>query len=76
MLEKCYVDEGFEPENTYVFDKSGFPPEASHTQRVIGRRGTKVQHKQGSANHENVTVLITICADSSMLQLLIIFKSQ
>ncbi|KIJ34366.1 hypothetical protein M422DRAFT_137152, partial [Sphaerobolus stellatus SS14] len=36
--------------------------------------GTKTQHKQGSANRENVTALVTICAEGTVLQPTIIFK--
>ncbi|KIK01980.1 hypothetical protein K443DRAFT_39572, partial [Laccaria amethystina LaAM-08-1] len=39
-------------------------------------RGTKVQHKAGSANRENITVLVTICADGTALQPTIIFKGK
>lgn len=66
----------FKPEHTYGTDESGCPPQATVAQHVIGRRGTKVQHKQGTANRENVTVLVTICADGSVLQPLIIFKGK
>ncbi|KAJ7439297.1 hypothetical protein FB451DRAFT_985330, partial [Mycena latifolia] len=56
------------PENIYGMDESGFPPSNQGRQRVVGRRGTKTQHKAGSANHENVTVLVTICADGTTLK--------
>ncbi|KIJ36162.1 hypothetical protein M422DRAFT_179827, partial [Sphaerobolus stellatus SS14] len=57
-------------------DETGFPQEATQTQRVIGRRGTKLQHKQGTANKETVTALVTICADGSVLRPTIIFKGK
>ncbi|KIY48767.1 DDE-domain-containing protein, partial [Fistulina hepatica ATCC 64428] len=44
--------------------------------RVVGRRGTKVQHKQGSNNRENTTVLVTICADGSTLTPLVVQKAK
>ncbi|KZP22653.1 DDE-domain-containing protein, partial [Athelia psychrophila] len=58
----------------YGMDESGFPPSNQGTSRVIGRRGTKTQHKQGSANRENVTAIVTICADGTTLAPTIIFK--
>ncbi|KAJ6563093.1 hypothetical protein DFH09DRAFT_920423 [Mycena vulgaris] len=58
----------------YGMDESGFPPSDQGRQRVVGRRGTKTQHKSGSANRENVTVLVTICADETTLKPTIIFK--
>ncbi|KAG2011546.1 hypothetical protein CC2G_011653 [Coprinopsis cinerea AmutBmut pab1-1] len=36
----------------------------------------KTQHKQGGVNHENVMVLITICADGSALVPMIIYKGK
>ena len=57
-------------------DESGFLPANQGVQCVVGRRGTKVQHKTGSANRENVAVLVTICADGTALQPTIIFKGK
>ena len=57
-------------------DESGFPPSHQGVKCVVGRRGTKVQHKIGSANRENVTVLVTICTDGTALKPTIIFKGQ
>ena len=51
-------------------------PWTVYTQRVIGRRGTKTQHAQGSADRENVTSIITICANGTVLKPSIIFKGQ
>lgn len=70
------VDEGVLPENIYGMDESGFPPSDQGTSRVVGRRGLKLQHKQGTANRENVTAIVTICADGTYLNPLIIFKSK
>ncbi|KDQ54526.1 hypothetical protein JAAARDRAFT_83974, partial [Jaapia argillacea MUCL 33604] len=44
--------------------------------RVVGGRGTKVQHKQGGADRENVTAIVTICADGSTLKPSLIFKGK
>jgi len=44
--------------------------------KVSRHRGTKVQHKIGSVNRENVTVLVTICANGTALKPTIIFKGQ
>ena len=57
-------------------DESGFPPSHGGVERVVGRRGAKAQHKIGSANRENVTALVTICADGTALKPTIIFKGQ
>ncbi|KLO06069.1 DDE-domain-containing protein, partial [Schizopora paradoxa] len=57
-------------------DESGFPPSNQGTQKVVGRAGNKIQHKQGGANRENVTALVTICADGSTLRPMVIFKGE
>ncbi|KAH6907752.1 hypothetical protein BKA70DRAFT_1034704, partial [Coprinopsis sp. MPI-PUGE-AT-0042] len=54
--------------NLFGMDESGFPPSHQGKERVVGSRGTKTQHKQGGANRENVTALVTICADGTALQ--------
>lgn len=62
--------------NIYGMDESGFPPSDQGTQRVMGRRGTKTQHRVGGANRENVTAIVTICADGTALKPTIIFKGK
>lgn len=76
LVKENIVDKNIQPWNVYRMDESGFPPSDQGTQRVIGRRGTKTQHKQGSAEHENVTAIVTICADGTTLEPTIIFKGQ
>lgn len=76
LVKRHVVDLDILPCNTYGMDESGFPPSNQGTDRVIGRRGTKTQHKQGSANRENVTAIVTICADGTALKPTIIFKGQ
>jgi len=60
--------------NIYGMDESGFPLSDQGQQCVIGCCGNQVQHKQGGADHENVTALVTICADGTALEPTIIFK--
>jgi hypothetical protein len=54
-------------------DETGCLPLDQGTEKVGGCR-TKTQHKQGGTGHENVTALVTICADGMKLCLTIIFK--
>jgi hypothetical protein len=70
------VDNGILPRNIYGIDKSGFPPSDQGTQCMIGHRGTKTQYAQGSTEHENVTAIITICTDGTVLKPSIIFNGQ
>ncbi|KIJ43156.1 hypothetical protein M422DRAFT_60339 [Sphaerobolus stellatus SS14] len=57
-------------------DESGFSRESTRTQRVYGGRGVKHQYRQGNANRENTTVLITICADGTSTRPVVIFKGE
>ncbi|PCH42786.1 DDE-domain-containing protein, partial [Wolfiporia cocos MD-104 SS10] len=63
-------------EDIYGMDESGFPPSSQGRIRVIGAWGTKTQHKQGGGVRTNVTALVTICADGSALDPMIIFKGK
>lgn len=76
LVKREVIDKGIRPENIYGMDESGFPPSNQGTSRVIGRKGNKTQHKQGSGNRENATALITICADGTCIRPLIVFKSE
>lgn len=76
LVEELVVKKGIKRENIYGMDESGFPPSNQGRQRVLGRRGTKTQHKQGNANRENVTVIVTICGDGTSLKPTIIFKGK
>jgi hypothetical protein len=68
--------EPIRPENIYKMDETGMTAGDRGTHRVIGRRGTKVQHKQGSADRETVTAIATICADGTALRPTLIFKGK
>ncbi|KAH8794362.1 hypothetical protein DL96DRAFT_1450733, partial [Flagelloscypha sp. PMI_526] len=60
----------------FGMDESGCPPVSVGPTRVLGRKGTKRQHRIGSNCRENVTVIVTICADGTTLVPTIIFKGQ
>jgi hypothetical protein len=74
LVEKECISKGIKRENIYGMDESGFPPSNQGRQRVVGRRGTKTQHKSGGASRENVTALVTIWTDGTTLRPTIIFK--
>jgi len=67
---------GIRLEEIYGMDESGFPPSDQGTQHVLRRRGTKTQHKQGSANRENFTVLVTVCTVGTTVKPGVIFKGK
>jgi hypothetical protein len=76
LILKFIVNTGIRPEDIYGMDESGFPPLDPRRMKVYGARGTKTQHKQGGADRENVTAIITICADGTALAPTIIFKGK
>jgi hypothetical protein len=49
LLEEFVVKASVLPENLYAMDESGCPPSDQGTERVVGGRGVKTQHKQGGA---------------------------
>ena len=76
LVEEFIIKAEISPENIYGMDESGFPPSDQGVSRVVGGQGTKTQHRQGGADHENVTALVTICADGTKLCPTIIFKAK
>jgi len=76
LVEELIVKAGIRKENIYGMDESGFPAGEQGKQRVIGARETKTQHKQGGADRENTTAIITICADGTSLHPTMVMKGQ
>jgi hypothetical protein len=76
LVKRWIINQGIQKEDIYGMDESGFPPSGQGTERVVGGRGVKTQHKQGGADRENVTALVTICADGTALRPTIIFKGK
>jgi hypothetical protein len=58
----------------YGADKSGFQQGIGQREHVIVARNKKTQHQQQSGNRENITVLVTICGDSTAIPPAIIYK--
>lgn len=65
-IEKC---------NIYGSDESGFQTgTGSSNEKVIGGAGKRIQHQQKTGNRENITVMVTICADGTTVPPAVIFK--
>ncbi|KZP28033.1 CENP-B protein, partial [Athelia psychrophila] len=58
----------------YGVDETGIQPGGGTRERVIGTKGKKVQHQQRDGNRENITVIVSICADGTSLPPAVIFK--
>lgn len=76
LVKEHIPDKDIKPHNIYGMDESGFPPSNVGRERVIGRRGARTSYQQGGADRENVTAIVTICADGTALTPTIIFKGK
>jgi len=73
LVENFVVKVGIHKEDTYRMDETGFPLQDQAKEKVVGARGTKTQHWQDS---KNVTAIVTICADGTVLSPTIIYKGK
>ncbi|KIJ70358.1 hypothetical protein HYDPIDRAFT_78831 [Hydnomerulius pinastri MD-312] len=65
------------PECIWGVDETGFQPGGGSSQeRALGAAGKQVQYQQRSGNRENITVLVTICADGTTIAPAVIFKGK
>jgi hypothetical protein len=77
LVASAFQAYNFAPENVYGFDESGFPFGGdSARQRVVSRTDVQIQHVQRGGNRENVTVMVTICADGTTMRPTVIFKGK
>jgi hypothetical protein len=57
-------------------DETGIQQGLGTRQRIIGPKGKKIQHQQRSGDRENITIIVTICADGTSLPPSVIFKGE
>ncbi|KAL5528717.1 hypothetical protein ACEPAF_7854 [Sanghuangporus sanghuang] len=76
IIEKEIVAKKVLPELIFGMDESGFQLANDAKVRCVGRTNRKLQPRRGGANRENITALVTICADGTALKPLMIFKGQ
>jgi len=69
-------EEPIPPELMYGVDESGIQEGIGLKERVYGDPAKKFQHQQRSGGRENITVIITICADGTSLPPAVIFKGE
>nr|VWO98225.1 Serine/threonine-protein kinase CST20 (EC [Ganoderma boninense] len=67
-------EDPIEPDCIYGMDETGLQLGVGTKERVIGPAKKKVQYQQRSGDRENVTVLVTICADGTSITPAVIFK--
>ena len=77
LLGKYITKYNFPKECIYGSDETGFQLGCFYARHVIGPAGEKiVKEVTGDGNRENITVLVTICADGSTIPPLVIFKGE
>ena len=60
----------------YAVDETGVTGQMGQKERVMGARKKGLHYQQVGGSHENMTVLVTICADGSSLPPAVIFKGK
>lgn len=61
IVEKYIVKLGIPPELVYGMDESGFPSANTGKVRVVGARGTRIQHRQGKFWLFHLPHLFNLC---------------
>ena len=74
LLRETIKDNNIPEELQYGVDETGVQPGGGLWESVIGPKGKKVQHQQQDGNCENITVIVTICADGTSLPPAVLFK--
>jgi hypothetical protein len=76
LLKDTQERYGIEQDCTWAVDETGFQPGSGLKQRVIGPAKRKMQYQQRDGNRENITVMVTICADGETIAPTVIYKGQ
>ncbi|RXW17484.1 hypothetical protein EST38_g8369 [Candolleomyces aberdarensis] len=69
-------EEAIPEELIYGVHETGIQCGVGQKRRVLGRAEAKIQQQQRSGDRENITVIVTICADGSDLPPAVIFKGK
>jgi len=76
LVKREVVDKCVPPELLYQIDETSAPQQLGIKLRVVGPRESRRQHLQESGTKENITILVTICADGVALPPTIVFKNK
>ena len=76
LLQQTITDYGVEAECTYGTDEIGCNPAEGQKERVMGSLKPGPQYQQRDGNRENITVIVTVCADGTSSPPAVIFKGQ
>ena len=75
-MKREVVDKHVPPELLYQINETSTPQQLRVKLRVVGPRESRRQHLQESGTKENITVLVTICADGTALPPTVVFKNK
>lgn len=76
LLEGAMTSLGIEEDCIWAADETGFQPGGGNKERVFGPSGAKIQYQQRDGNRENITVMVTICADGTEIPPTVIYKGK
>jgi len=76
LVKREVVDNDVPPELLYQIDETSAPQQLGIKLRVVGPQESRRQHLQESGTKENITILVTICADGTALPPTIVFKNK
>ncbi|KAF9225130.1 hypothetical protein BS17DRAFT_807511 [Gyrodon lividus] len=76
LLKEMLEREKIEEDCLWAADETGFQPGGRTRQCVFGPAKKKIQHQQHNGNRENITVMVTICADGEDIAPTVIYKGQ
>ena len=76
LLQSAIEDYSILPKNIYNCDKTGCPLNIPLQQKVVVSTKNKQVHATLSASKEHIMVLEFICADGTVLQLVVIFPGK
>ncbi|KAF5329630.1 hypothetical protein D9619_009466 [Psilocybe cf. subviscida] len=77
LLEQVLTTRKVTPENIYGTDEVGVQPQGQgEKERVFGRPGKTAPYQQRAGTRENITLIVTICADGTAIAPTVIFKGK
>ena len=76
LLGNTMQTQKIEKDCIWAADETGFQPGGGQTRRVIGFAKKQLQHQQRDGNRENITIMVTICADGEEIPPAIIYKGK
>lgn len=65
-----------DPDCIWGVDETGIQTGMAVKERVIGPKRKTIQHQTRQGNRENITVIVTICADGSTIAPAVIYKGE